>query len=328
MKKNKTKKVRKPVQERQEGFAPMLLAAVCSAVALIVTVINKYIFSYGQEILSPLIAQIIILLIPTYILITLTLPQKNIVDQTKELGVRRFQAKHIFFTLYTAFFAITTSLIINMLFGGFYSIKNGFALLGAFRAGENEFSVSSIYLIVTYALIPALVEELVFRGFLFNHLKKIGAPVAFIASSIIYALFFFSPLQIPAAFVIGMILSFVFITTDSLLTSMLVHFVFNLFALFWQTNFSQYFISTNKKILPIVIAVAAWLLSCVLFFGESARIYKARADEVTDSSDISKPFKFTALWREIRALFSYKPTLVASIIFAVTYIIISVIGMI
>ena len=329
MKKTEIKKPKPTVYTRREGFAPMLFAAASATIALIAAVIDKFIFPFGQEPLSPLIAQILILLIPAYILIALMLPQKSLAEQMKEMGIRRLRAEYIFFVIFAAFFAITTSLILNMIFGGLHSAAKGFTVLGAFRAGDNDYSVSPLYLIITYAFIPAFIEELAFRGFVFIQAKKVSVPVACLLSSAIYALFFFSPAQIPAALVGGLILSLVLATTDSLVACMLVHFIYNLFALFWQTNFSQYFITANQKLLPVVIVAAAWLLACVLFFTEAARIYKARADKKDQSTldaDASKPFSFKALWGDIKAIFAYKPTLISLIVFAMIYIAISVVA--
>lgn len=312
---------------REDGFIPILLSAICAAGVLIISLIDKFIFPFKNELLSPLVSQIVILLIPAYVFISLSSTNRDMGSQLRENGIRPLRTKYVFFVIFSILFAVASSLILNMIFGGFYSTSKGFSLLGSFVAGENEFSSSPLYLAVVYALIPAFVEELVFRGFIFNRLKSVSLPIAALLSSLLYALFLFKPLQIPAAFFGGLIMAFVFITTNSLLSSMIVHFLYNLFAIFWQTNFSQYFITTHKKHLPVVLVIAAWLLAALLFTTEAAKIYKEKADNdsKTDLTKASRPL-FFGLWQDIKALFKFKPTAIASTVLVAIYIVVSIIA--
>ena len=329
MKKNE-KKARTPsVSPRPDGFMSVLLCAIAMGVILIASVIDKFIFPFGNEPLSPIIAQILILFIPAYVFMIMASSGKNTVDQMRDVGVTRLRAKYLFLLIFTAFFAICTSLLLNLIFGGAYPASKGFTLLGAFRAGEQEFSVSSPYLIATYALIPAFVEEFAFRGVIFRSFRDTNTTFASVLSSILYALFFFSPAQIPEAIFCGLIFSFVLITTDSLLSCIAVHFVVNLYRLFLQTNVSQYFLSSHNDFLLVTVVVLAWLLSAALFSAEAARIFRARAtDRGTEQKKAvgSKIFDVKELWLDIKSTVLFKPTLITAIICVVLYIAITVVG--
>ena len=209
MKNKQAKTVKETVSPRPDGALAMILSAIAMGIILIAVIIDKYIFPFGQEPLSPIIAQILILLVPAYVFTVLSFPGQSTAEQMREIGIRRLRAEYIFFLIFTAFFAICTSFMLNMIFGGVRSAADGFTILGAFRAGEQEFSISAPYLIATYALIPAFVEEFAFRGVIYRSLVGMRQNTALIISSVLYALFFFSPAQIPEAIVLGVILCFV-----------------------------------------------------------------------------------------------------------------------
>ncbi len=321
-------------EPRYEPLLCLLLAAVSMTVVLVALIIDKFIFPFGKEPLSPIIAQVIILLIPAYILITLSRGRESREKRLSMMGIKMLRAEYIFLLVFTALFAICTSFLLNMLFGGAYAAAKGFTLFGLFGAGENDFSVSSPYLAIAYAIIPAIIEEIVFRGVMLSHLRNSGLGAAVTLSTLISALFFFSPAQLPDAIICSLIFIFVYITTDSLLSSIIVHIVVNLFRLFLQTNMSVYFISSQNTSLLVTVILLAWLLSGALFFSESARIYRARA--LTSQNSTDKPAEplqkegqgVKKLWSNMKLIFSHRPTLVTAIVVLALYATITVIGII
>ena len=329
MKNKQAKAVKETVSPRPDGALALILSAIAMGIILVAVIIDKYIFPFGQEPLSPIIAQILILLVPAYVFTVLSFPGQSTAEQMKRIGIRRLRAEYIFFLIFTAFFAICTSFMLNMIFGGVRSAADGFILLGAFRAGKQDFSISTYYLIATYALIPAFVEEFAFRGVIYRSLSGTRSHSALVISSVLYSLFFFSPAQIPEAIVLGVILCFVQNTTGSLVACVLVHFVINLYRLFLQTNISQYLLTSHNRALLIIIALLAWLLSAALFFSESAKIYRARSASESKYPERAVPAKKLDIkgeWQRIRAIFSFKPTTIAALVCIVLYVAITVIG--
>ena len=332
---NQVKNIKNESAEpRYEPLLCLLLSAVSMTVILIALIIDKFIFPFGNEPLSPIIAQALILLVPAYILITLSWGRESREKKLLLMGIKPLRAEYIFLLVFTAFFAICTSLLFNMLFGGTYAAAKGFTLFGIFNAGENDFSVSSPYLALAYAIIPAIIEEIVFRGVIFGHLKSSGLRAAIVLSTLISAMFSFSPAQLPDAIICSLIFIFVYLTTDSLLSSVIVHIAVGLFRLFLQTNMSVYFTSSPNTTLFVTIVILAWLLSGALFFSEATRIYRARALEKqektnkTASPEPKKSHGIKDIWSDIKQIFSYKPTLITGIVTLALYAAITLIGII
>lgn len=81
--------------------------------------------------------------------------------------------------------------------------------------------------LVEVAVFPAIVEEFVFRGVLLGCLRDYGDRFAIIVSSIVFGLFHCNIEQITFAFLLGLVLAFVVVKTNSLLISILIHFANN-----------------------------------------------------------------------------------------------------
>ena len=223
---------------------------------------------------------------------------------------------------------ITTSLLLNIIFGGIYPISNGFTLLGAFTAGVGEYTVSYPYLIIVYAAVPAIVEELIFRGLIYNLLSKISEFSAICVSSIISSAFAFSIGGFPAALFCALTYCFIRHTTGAIQACMIVHFVFNLYAVFAQTNLAKYFVSSQNLFLLVIVIIAAWLICLALFCSESARVYRNKSEKIkSGAEDTTLPtMDVKKLVPELKGIFAHHPTLICSIIFAVSFIAITLIG--
>lgn len=98
---------------------------------------------------------------------------------------------------------------------------------------DSETPVSAIDFIMSVictAILPALFEELAFRGLVLGALKKHGDMFAVIASAFLFAMLHGNFVQIPFAFIVGLVLGLVRVKTDSMLPSILIHFSNNFFA--------------------------------------------------------------------------------------------------
>lgn len=77
------------------------------------------------------------------------------------------------------------------------------------------------------ALLPALVEEFVCRGVIYHGLRHNGIWKAIFISAFLFGIMHMNFNQMSYAFVLGIILALVVEATDSIFSSMIVHFVFN-----------------------------------------------------------------------------------------------------
>lgn len=81
--------------------------------------------------------------------------------------------------------------------------------------------------IVLLGILPAICEELVFRGTILNGLKKFGPWLMMVICGLLFAIMHLNVEQSIYQFVLGMVLSAVVLVTGSILSSMILHFFNN-----------------------------------------------------------------------------------------------------
>ena len=157
------------------------------------------------------------------------------------------------------------------------NISNLFAKIG-FNSPEAALPINTFYWflinVVLLAFIPAIMEELIFRGMIFNGLRKKGFKIAAIISAVMFAIIHLSIKQFVFPIIMGVVFSFVLEKTGSLVYTMIVHFCNNFFVLlisyitkvtnknFIEINFTNSYFLTI--FLSIIIAIIASLLIYLL----------------------------------------------------------------
>jgi membrane protease YdiL (CAAX protease family) len=89
------------------------------------------------------------------------------------------------------------------------------------------------------AVVAPIVEELIFRGLIFQGFRKnYNGFVAVLMSALLFALFHLNPWQFPATFVLGLLLGWLMLRTNNILFAILGHSINNAMVLltvtYWQ----------------------------------------------------------------------------------------------
>jgi len=187
--------------------------------------------------------------------------------------------------------------------------RAGFAMNSGFFDG--------LYLVLAFALLPALTEEFVFRGILLAEYGSLGIFCSVFMSSVMFAVHHMNLVRFPVYLFCGVILAVVTYATRSLLVPVIVHTVYNVFVLF----FEEYVLRLAEKqnisaVLFIIIAAGAAILFASFMCFEASGLYRNYAAENLPSDHVpSKKKHLTAAVAE--SVFS--PSF---IVLAVAYIII------
>ncbi len=81
--------------------------------------------------------------------------------------------------------------------------------------------------VATIGLVPAVCEELMFRGFLQRGMEAFGARRAVVLSGLMFGLFHFDFQRLAAQMLLGLVIAYVVYRSGSLLNGMLLHFLHN-----------------------------------------------------------------------------------------------------
>ncbi len=92
-------------------------------------------------------------------------------------------------------------------------------------------SLGAVFYILNLTVVPAVFEEIAFRGVLMQSLRRFGDSFALLTSAVLFALVHISPLSMPNAFLMGLVIGYFVLFTGSLYTGMIIHLVHNLFSL-------------------------------------------------------------------------------------------------
>ena len=190
------------------------------------------------------------------------------------LRLRMIKADSILITISAAALIASGSLLLGVLFGGLESLSNNFSLYDTFISKDQGTIPNKIYLVMAYAVLPAICEEFIFRGIICHEYEKGGVLRAVIISSLFFALLHFNLQNLPMYLFSGLILAMTLYATRSLFGAMIAHFLYNIFGLFGQPYMNNLYQITNSPKLFILIIAAICIISALVFCGEAARLYK------------------------------------------------------
>ena len=192
-----------------------------------------------------------------------------------------------------------------LFFGSMNSSEMFTHLFSTFAKEASELAVPldnfGQFLIVVFllAILPAVCEELLFRGLIFNGLKsKLKAPWAILLSATLFALMHMSIYQTLHQFVLGVVLATLVYFTGSVIYSMIFHFTNNFLVVFLayvfpNTSFTFAHWGTKEVLISLALFVLALWIVALLFYLRRER-NKKQAQNTDDKEQLS--------WQEIIAI--------------------------
>ena len=248
------------------------LVLVIYVLLLASRLIDAAFLSRSGPYLSTTLLQLLIFPIPAYVYIRLR--GRTFV---RNLRLRPFRLSHLFLLIASALILISGCTLLGMICG-MMNAQPSFTLYDTFSSVHDGSAGAAIRLILTYGLLPAFCEELVFRGILCAEYEGYGILYASLVSSLFFAFLHFDLTALPVYLFAGFLLAVVMYVTRSVIAAMVVHLCYNLFGIFVQAGLSGYCRSTGSVGLLVILLIALLLLSAAFFCGEVARILRHRAE--------------------------------------------------
>lgn len=117
-----------------------------------------------------------------------------------------------------------------------YSVYSNIIRSKGISIPSPDFSIPSkpLYVILFFSytcILAPVFEEIIFRGYILNNLRKYGNITAVIISSVLFAMFHGNIVQFVNPILTGILLSFIVIKTDSIISSIIVHMFNNTIAM-------------------------------------------------------------------------------------------------
>ncbi len=154
------------------------------------------------------------------------------------------RAPDIIFVLFAALFFICGTLLIKF----FYFVNGG--SVAAITNYYSDFSGSQegfghLEIILSLIIIPAICEEFLFRGIIFNEYRKYGTANAVIISALCFAMLHFSVESFFVYLFSGLLLGFCAAMTKSILPSIAIHLLSNTLSIYASDAFLRITVVKN-----------------------------------------------------------------------------------
>lgn len=122
--------------------------------------------------------------------------------------------------------------------------------------------------LISLAIIPAICEELIFRGVILNSLRHKGPNFAIALSSIIFAMFHFSASQLIYPICFGIILAIVYLRTNNILFPIILHFINNALSLSIQyfSSTTEVFTHSITQLISAITSLIVWIILILWMF--------------------------------------------------------------
>ncbi len=250
-------------------LSPAALVLATFILLLISKFIDLTVLNRDNEYMSIIILQIMIFILPAAIWCRFRGE-----GYIKRLRVCVFAPRSLILIFSAALAMISGGLLLGMLLGGLNRLSDNFSLYNTFVSKSSGSFTNSLYLILAYALLPAICEELVYRGILCHEYEKGGVLKAVVFSSAFFALLHFDIVNLPTYLLCGAVLCLVMYATRSLVAAMIVHFLYNVFGIFGQPYISRLYVLTGDITLLVIISGVIFLASAAVFCNEAARLYR------------------------------------------------------
>ena len=221
------------------------------------------------------------------------------------LRLRVFKPSQILFLVQSAVFLLSGTVLISMMMYKLSPIAFEASAVTEYAAfAMNRRFLDGVYLVVAFAILPAITEEFVFRGIVLGEYQKKGLVLAAMVSSVMFGMSHFSLVRFPVYFFSGLVLACVAYVTRSVLASMVIHAVNNAFVLLCEQYIMNAVDKQNISLTLLVIILGAFvLLSGMLMCFEANNIYRKYAHNNVESDHVPTD-KTGALTRFAQVFFS------------------------
>ena len=188
-----------------------------------------------------------------------------------------------FLFLLFAFLAMITGTILIKFF---YFTETGAAPteVNFFISGvQTDENTSMLEIIVAFVLVPAVCEELFFRGIILSEYRAFGSLSAVLFSAICFSMAHFSFSALPIYFFNGLILGTAAIACRSVFAPILIHIGSNLLSIYASDLFLRVTVQKCGVFFVFFVLAVAFLLSVILMLSRAESIFWNRSANPPES---------------------------------------------
>ncbi len=233
------------------------------------------------------------------------------------LNLHLFAPTRLWFVAFATLTLITGSSVIRLAQLSYTGAVQSFTLYDRYIPLASSSVSNVIYVLITFAILPAITEEFVFRSVIITEYEEsgYGGICAALLSALLFAMLHFNIAQFPIYLLGGLIFAAVAMVTRSVFAAMVVHFLNNVYQLFVEGYLFSLIKSPQNMIFLIFTCVLLFLACLALMLGQIEKIYYLFGVQGRETPAWVKKRKSSPAHTLISALTS--PTLLLCVLFFV-----------
>lgn len=232
----------------------------------VISILKPGQMSYYMQMIFIASIQFLFVFLPTMIYLIIRKPNIK-----KTLRLNRVSIKNVLISILVMIFAIPVAAVINAIV---ILILNYFGKMHEPAVFQTENINQLIINLFVIALIPAVFEELVYRGVILSAYERTGRFKAIVISSLLFALMHRDLQSLVGTFMLGLVLAYIVYRNNSIFAGMIAHFTNNSLIVFmtyisakYQGDVSKYDINIFEQLAGIETSVLiAAALMFIIFF--------------------------------------------------------------
>lgn len=249
----------------KSSFSAPLLVLVIFALLMLSRYININDLKYRDSVyLSMIILQMLIFILPGVFYMRLRGG-----DIAKRMHIRPLKIREMWFTFCCLCVLIFGSMIISSVYFRLGGVAGEYTLYNTFVPNGSRDVGNAIYVIITFAVIPAFTEEFIFRGVVLAEYTGYGVLTSILMSSLMFSMLHFDLRHLFLYFFCGVVISYAVYVTRSIVAGIAIHLLNNLYSLFLDGAFRNVLQNPNSYAFFVFVAVSLFLLFLLLSFGSA-----------------------------------------------------------
>ncbi len=273
------------MREKRVIYAPIFVSVIMILLIISDNIIKTAVLNGADYYLSFTVVQLIVYMLP----MAFYCKVRNLMF-FRALKFNLFSYRYLLLIICLALMFITGILLI--LFADLYYF--GGNLLVANIKPYMFASVSEqVYVILGLVVVPAVVNELLFRGVVLSDYRSYGSAWAIAMSTLLFAASSMSYSQFPMLIYVGAFFGIISTVTDSVIPSMILHIIYNAFDIYAKYPLVTYMKKISDSAMPLFVLGVVLLLLIFLTFSVLESIYRKKAADCEEENEVIK--KLSAL---------------------------------
>ncbi len=178
-------------------------------------------------------------------------------------------------------FATLAIICVGLLFS-FSGTENGLSLYDAY-IGKSMGALNTVLIVISFVLLPAILEEFLFRGILCAEFQSHGMITSVILSTLFFSFVHFNFKSLPVYIFAGIILSLLMYATKSVYAAMIVHLAYNLFGFYGQPYLTTLYKATGSTAVFVLLLIIVLIISLIIFCDKAVKLYGIYSQRAADN---------------------------------------------